>query len=650
PLSGQEKGTETMADVLSGNGLRFSTEGRFSSSKFLDAQPGSVLGMRSGEGLATTSGLITHQERQQGGCHGYAAAVTTLKGSDEASEQFGGLACTTGHKKYQQDASICDLGACLGIRSSLLHASGPGSWGSSEAPVKLLTEEPQHGNFGSLTFRKFFLTRFTFLSSGCPALVLPTAVSTLGGLVFGYELGIISGALMQLQVRFLLSCVQQEAVVSALLIGAVFASMVGGWLIDRHGRRASILLSNLLILSGSLILSSGNSFTMLVIGRLLVGFAMSVSSMSCCIFVSEMVPSSRRGLMVTLYEAGITVGILLAYAVNYILSGAQDGWRYMFGLAIVPCLGQLASVWGLPSQHVTLVQLTPEGQGHGEEEALGRAPAEPKRYTVLHLFQREDNMRTRTVIGLGLVLFQQFTGQPNVLFYASTIFRSMGFRSHASAVLASVGLGMVKVVSTSVAMLSADRAGRRPLLIGGCSVMAVGMMFTGILCRNSLFDTRHCSSETSPNHTGLLINLTDLVEIRNHASDAGRSDVPAAPHAGGNFTWLVMICMMSVVSAFSVGFGPMTWLVLSEIFPADVRGRAFAFTNCFNWAANLIVTFSFLSVIDVIGLSGVFFIYAAIAAAAVVFIYFLLPETKSKSLQDIDRELCQRRLEDSFEF
>ncbi|XP_036415468.1 solute carrier family 2, facilitated glucose transporter member 10 [Colossoma macropomum] len=482
---------------------------------------------------------------------------------------------------------------------------------------------------------------------GCPILVLPTAVSTLGGLVFGYELGIISGALMQLQAQFHLTCVQQETVVSALLIGAVFASVIGGWLIDHHGRRTSILLSNLLILGGSLILSSSSSFMMLVVGRLLVGFAMSISSMSCCIFVSEMVPSNRRGLMVTLYEAGVTVGILVAYAVNYILSGAQDGWRYMFGFAIAPCLAQLASVWVLPSRHVSLVQLIPESQScsdGAEEGASSQEQTEKKRYTILHLFQREDNMRTRMMIGLGLVLFQQFTGQPNVLFYASTIFRSVGFRDYASAVLASVGLGIVKVISTSVAMLCADKAGRRLLLISGCSVMALGLIFIGFLSRNSLFDTRHCSSEMHPNDTILPENLTELVKITNDTSDAG------APRAVGNFNWLILICMMSVVSAFSVGFGPMTWLVLSEIFPADMRGRAFAFTNCFNWVANLIVTFSFLSVIDVIGLSGVFFIYGVIAVAAVVFIYFLLPETKGKSLHDIDKELCERRFPHREEF
>ncbi|KAM9443804.1 solute carrier family 2, facilitated glucose transporter member 10 [Clarias gariepinus] len=471
----------------------------------------------------------------------------------------------------------------------------------------------------------------------CSFAVLATAVSTLGGLVFGYELGIISGALLQLQVQFQLSCVQQEAVVSSLLIGAIFASVIGGWLIDRHGRRAAILLSNLLIIGGSLILSVSISFLMLISGRVMVGFAMCVSSMSCCIFVSELVLPKRRGLMVTLYEVGVTIGILLAYAVNYVLSGVQEGWRYMFGLAITPSLAQLASILILPSQHMPIIQLRNESD---DNRSLNQTQTQKKVYTILNLFQRQDNMHTRTAIGLGLVVFQQFTGQPNVLFYASTVFQSVGFESDASAVLASLGLGIIKVIATLAAMFCADKVGRRPLLIAGCSVMAVGLLIIGFLSRHSEFDlVRHCRSR---------FNNSMSPDIGNNTTRAGGLDATALLH--DKFNWIILFCMMAVVAAFSMSFGPMTWVVLSEIFPADVRGRAFAFSSCFNWVANLIVTFSFLNVMDVMGLSGTFLAYGLIAVTAVVFIYVLLPETKGKALQDIDKELCERRFPPKEEF
>lgn len=514
---------------------------------------------------------------------------------------------------------------------------------------------------------------------GSPSLLLASVASTLGGLVFGYELGIISGALLQLKAEFRLSCVQQEALVSSLLIGALLASIVGGCLIDHQGRRNSILLSNILILTGSLVLLISSYFA-LVVGRITVGFAMCISSMSCCIFVSEMVTPDRRGFLVTLYEAGITVGILAAYAMNYILSDCQRGWKWMFGLAVVPTLIQLVSVWFLPSSPKDSSNQTRTFQTErGLMSAIGNQEADDSKfsssaenkkvqYNSMYLFQRKDNMRTRTVIGLGLVLFQQFTGQPNVLFYASTIFHSVGFQSNASAVLASVGLGFVKVIATLTSMVFSDRVGRRPLLITGCSVMALCLTTIGLLSGHSVMNAkRPCNSEDfNMNRTDLphltvgnqsvidtlfdegqrLLNNTQGEEVVLHKARQNPPDTPleSSPHVHGTVVnWIILVCMMAVVSAYSVGFGPMTWLLLSEIFPAAIRGRAFAFTNCFNWAANLLVTFTFLNCIDAIGLSGMFLLYGMSAVAAAAFFYFMLPETKGKTLEEIDKELRLNR-------
>ncbi|XP_070758901.1 solute carrier family 2, facilitated glucose transporter member 10 [Enoplosus armatus] len=511
--------------------------------------------------------------------------------------------------------------------------------------------------------------------------LLASVVSTLGGLVFGYEMGIISGALLQLKAEFRLSCVQQEALVSSLLIGALLASIVGGCLIDYHGRRNSILLSNVLILSGSLVLLV-SSYSALVVGRITVGFAMCISSMSCCIFVSEMVTPDRRGFLVTLYEAGITVGILAAYAMNYILSDSKRGWRWMFGLAIAPTLVQLVSIWFLPSsteeplrrrdcfQTERDLMGTVENQEADDSTVSSSLENKKVQYNSMYLFQRKDNMRTRTVIGLGLVLFQQFTGQPNVLLYASTIFHSVGFQSNASAVLASVGLGLVKVIATLTSMVFSDRVGRRPLLISGCSVMALCLITIGLLSGHSLMNAkRPCNSEDfSINRTDvppLIVGNRSAFETpfdesqRLHSNSTTQDedvvlerarqrplDTPLASSPSVHVpvvNWIILVCMMAVVSAYSVGFGPMTWLLLSEIFPAAIRGRAFAFTNCFNWAANLLVTFTFLNFIDAVGLSGMFLLYGASAVAAVVFFYVMLPETKGKTLGEIDKELCLNR-------
>lgn len=432
---------------------------------------------------------------------------------------------------------------------------------------------------------------FSLLPGGS-ILLLASVVSTLGGLVFGYELAIISGALLQLKAEFRLSCVQQEALVSSLLIGALLASVVGGYLIDHRGRRNSILLSNVLILTGSVVLLI-DSYAALVVGRMTVGFAMCISSMSCCIFVSEMVTPDRRGFLVTLYEAGITVGILTAYAMNYILSDSERGWKWMFGLAVVPTVIQLVSIWFLPSgtQKSSSQRrcLQTERELIGNQEADDSKVLENKKvqHSIVHLFQRKDNMRTRTVIGLGLVLFQQFTGQPNVLLYASTIFTSVGFQSNASAVLASVGLGFVKVIVTLTAMVFSDRVGRRPLLISGCCVMALSLITIGLLSGHSLMNAkRPCLSEdfnrtdhlTVGNRSVFDLPLNESQRLFNNNTqvedvlDKGRqkpadAPLPSSPSTDGTVVnWIILVCMMAVVSGYSVGFGPSLYIDSKWVF------------------------------------------------------------------------------------
>ncbi|NXM01545.1 GTR10 protein, partial [Tyrannus savana] len=537
-------------------------------------------------------------------------------------------------------------------------------------------------------------------------LLLSATVSLLGGLIFGYELGIISGALLQLQVDFQLSCFKQEVVVSAVLIGALLASLAGGVLIDRHGRRRAILVSNVVLLAGSLVLTLARSFTVLVMGRVTVGFAISVSSMACCIYVSEMVAAHQRGLLVSLYEAGITGGILLSYALNYVFADVEGGWRYMFGLAIAPTAMQFLSILFLPVNPVKLSSWDSDCQkgliplqDAEDREAAKREPCQEKHYSFLDLFRTRDNMRRRTLVGLGLVLFQQFTGQPNVLGYASKIFHSVGFQSNSSAILASVGLGAIKVVATLVAMALADKAGRRVLLMAGCVVMAISVTTIGLTSRVApLAMARDCKAPADPNASLSLTQhpLTSAFPpsavspippasgaVKSRAAPATRSltevfastqskeVVPSSslmqkrdlvgqstkgtvgstgpPLAGAPWAqhtvlnWITLLSMMAFVSAFSIGFGPMTWLVLSEIYPAGIRGRAFAFCNSFNWAANLLISLSFLDLIDAIGFSWMFLLYGLIGVMSVIFIYLFVPETKGQSLEEIDQQFSRKR-------
>ncbi|XP_038606633.1 solute carrier family 2, facilitated glucose transporter member 10 [Tachyglossus aculeatus] len=512
-----------------------------------------------------------------------------------------------------------------------------------------------------------------------PWVILPAAVSLLGGLSFGYALAVISGALLQLQLTFGLSCFEQEVLVGVLLLGALAASLVGGVLIDRAGRKRAILLSNLVFLAGSLALTLAGSLGWVVLGRGAVGFAVSLSSTACCIYVSELVGPGQRGRLVSLHETGITAGILLSYALNYALADVDEGWRHMFGWAVVPGLLQTVCLLFLPASPARArpgtESLSPLGSPRGdgeEEEAAG--------YSFLDLFRARGNMRRRTLVGLGLVLSQQLTGQPNVLCYASTVFRSVGFRGGSSATLASVGLGAVKVVATLAAIGLVDRVGRRALLMAGCAAMALSVGGIGLVgFAVSLDALQGCREPAQANASSQVGSGRPALPVSPGAGQSWEGPGPpsAGPSASGRhpahlsrlpadrpevtassppvslgrpppaehrlLNWMALIFMMAFVSAFSIGFGPMTWVVLSEIYPAAIRGRAFAFCNSFNWAANLLISLSFLDLIGAIGLSWTFLLYGLAAVMALAFIYFCVPETKGQSLEEIDQQFCRKR-------
>lgn len=444
------------------------------------------------------------------------------------------------------------------------------------------------------------LSHRRFCFPGHPPALLPlcASVSLLGGLTFGYELAVISGALLPLQLDFGLSCLEQEFLVGSLLLGALLASLVGGFLIDHYGRKQAIFGSNLVLLAGSLILGLAGSLAWLVLGRSAAGFAISLSSMACCIYVSEVVGPRHRGVLVSLYEAGVTVGILLSYALNYALASAPQGWRHMFGWAAAPALLQSVGLLFLPAatdEPAAHKDLIPLQGGEATKLGLGRP-----RYSFLDLFRARDNMRGRTTVGLGLVLFQQLTGQPNVLCYASTIFHSVGFRGGSSAVLASVGLGAVKVAATLAAMGLVDRAGRRALLLAGCALMALSVsgiglvsfavpMASGPSCLalpnatklsglpgdsglpmgtsppplpttsvNQGEPVLSTSEETGP-HPRAGDPTTPPLPALSTASSASAAPAPERPL----LHWTALVCMMVFMSAFSFGFGPGRWEFLA---------------------------------------------------------------------------------------
>ncbi|XP_021562901.1 solute carrier family 2, facilitated glucose transporter member 12, partial [Carlito syrichta] len=527
---------------------------------------------------------------------------------------------------------------------------------------------------------------FAFLSS------VTAAVS---GLLVGYELGIISGALLQIKTLLALTCHEQEMVVSSLLMGAFLASLIGGFLIDRYGRRTAIILSSCLLGLGSLVLILSLSYTVLIVGRIAIGVSISLSSIATCVYIAEIAPQHRRGFLVSLNELMIVIGILFAYISNYAFANVSQGWKYMFGLVIPLGILQAIAMYFLPPSPRFLVM---KGQEEAASQVLGRLRAisdiseeltliksslkDECQYSFWDLFRSKDNMRTRIMIGLTLVFFVQVTGQPNILFYASTVLKSVGFQSNEAASLASTGVGVVKVISTIPATLLVDHVGSKTFLCIGSSVMAASLLTMGIvnlnlhmnftnLCRSlgpinqSLDESAfYGPGNMSANNTlrehfrGITFHSrSSLMPLRNDKDEKQEGTSASLLNAALSHTesqiatdpedvpafmkWLSLASLLVYVAAFSIGLGPMPWLVLSEIFPGGIRGRAMAVTSSMNWGINLLISLTFLTVTDLIGLPWVCFIYTLMSLASLLFVVVFIPETKGCSLEQISMELAK---------
>lgn len=534
-------------------------------------------------------------------------------------------------------------------------------------------------------------------AGGCSMFTFLTSVTAaVSGLLVGYELGIISGALLQIRTLLALTCHKQEMVVSSLLIGALVASLTGGVLIDRYGRRITIILSSCLLGLGSLVLIMSLSYTVLIMGRIAIGVSISLSSIATCVYIAEIAPQHRRGLLVSLNELMIVIGILFAYISNYAFANVSSGWKYMFGLVIPLGVLQAIAMYFLPPSPRFLVM---KGQEEAADKVLRKLRViadtteeltviksslkDEYQYSFWDLFRSKDNMRTRIMIGLTLVFFVQTTGQPNILFYASTVLKSVGFQSNEAASLASTGVGVVKVVSTIPATLLVDRVGSKTFLCVGSSVMAASLLTMGIVNLNVNMNFTNICRSYSPLNQSLpepVLYATGNLSITNSSPREHLKGI--TPHSRGSFRptgngiepkgemtftplpnaklsqnehqmvtdpavvpaaykWLSLASLLVYVAAFSIGLGPMPWLLLSEIFPGGIRGRAMALTSSMNWGINLLISLTFLTVTDLIGLSWVCFTYTIMSLASLVFVVLFIPETKGCSLEQISVELAK---------
>ncbi len=431
------------------------------------------------------------------------------------------------------------------------------------------------------------------------------AITALGGLLFGYDTGVISGALLFIGKDFHgLTSFDKELLTSILLIGAAIGALAAGRIADRVGRRPTVLGTAALFVVGVMLAAFAPGYGVLVGARVVIGFAVGSASMVVPLYIGEVVPPRIRGALVSFNQLAITAGILASYLVDYGLSSAQN-WRLMFGLAAIPAILMFA---GMVFQHESPHWLVAQGR---EDEARGvlhrvrdegdidAEIAEVRELSARHSSLREvlnPAVRHVMIIGVALAVFQQITGINTIIYYAPTLLSSAGL-GNSAALLANVVNGAMNVLMTIVAIRLLDRSGRRPLLLGGTTGMVVGM---------------------------LVVGLTFAI---------GGSQL----HGGG--AYIAIAGLLIYTGSFAIGLGPVFWLLISEIYPVKIRGQAMSVATMANWGANFVVTVSFLTLLSAIGNAGTFFLFAALSVAALVYFQRQVPETKTRSLQDIERDL-----------
>jgi SP family arabinose:H+ symporter-like MFS transporter len=430
--------------------------------------------------------------------------------------------------------------------------------------------------------------------------VLLATVAAISGFLFGFDTAVINGVLLLLRRQFALSDLQIEVAASSLLLGCLLgaagASMIG----DRCGRKKSLILSAVLFTVSSLGAAAASTVAIFSMARLLGGLAIGLASVLTPVYIAEISPSKNRGTLVSMNQLAIVIGILAAYLVNWRLSRiGEASWRWMLAVAAVPSLALFVGLLCIPESPRWLIS---RGRLHEGERILARIfgakVAEEQVQAVSRAAASEVGswrevfspaIRKRLGVGIALALFSQITGINTVLYYGSIIIRDhFPGQSTGMALAANVIIGAVNLIFTIVAMVFLDRWGRRALLMTASGGMGVALSL-------------------------LILGL----------------NIPSAPLG------LMLASILLYVAFFALGMGPGPWLIISEIFPTKVRGRAASIATSTLWSGTLVVTFTFLTLVNVLSLWGTFAIYGALSFACFVYVWKVVPETRGRTLEQI---------------
>ncbi|MFI7008839.1 sugar porter family MFS transporter [Streptomyces sp. NPDC050145] len=435
-----------------------------------------------------------------------------------------------------------------------------------------------------------------------------------GGFLFGFDTGVVSGALLYVRKDFDLNSFEQGSVVSVLLIGATIGATTSGKMADRLGRRPSLGLIGVVFIIGTVIVTAANGYPVLLAGRIVLGLAVGAASALVPVYLSEISPTSIRGQLLTLNQLLITIGILVAYLVNLVFS-SSGSWRAMFAIGAIPAaLLVISSLWLLPESpqwllthgrkekaHEEIASVTDDAtadqliqraeQRIADERAKQQATAANKGSGRRKL--TAPDVRPALIVGLTLAAVQQFGGINTIIYYAPTIIQQTGL-SASNSIFYSVAIGVINLAMTLVAIKLVDRVGRRPMVLVSLGLMAVSVFLLGL------------------------------------AFVVGMNSV------------LTLLFMVIYIAAFAGGLGPVFWTLIGEIFPPSVRAEGSSASTAVNWISNFIVSLAFLPLASALGQGETFWIFAAICVLAFVFVSRYVPETRGRDAQQIEAALQSR--------
>ncbi len=443
-------------------------------------------------------------------------------------------------------------------------------------------------------------------------LLVVLAVTLVAGGLFGYDQGVISGALAGVKQTFSLSLLMVQVVTSWVTLGALVGSLIAGELGDRLGRKRSILVAGALFTFGAAIQWAAPTALILVAGRFIIGAGVGIAAVSAPLYASELAPAQLRGRFVSAYQLAITSGIFLAYLINAQLSASAD-WRLMLGLAAVPGVALL--LIGLIAPESPRWLMSRRRRADAAKEAAKVQPGVDVD-AQLALIQRALDEDTQTaswaeifsakwrrplLIAVGLAVFQQITGINAIIYYANQIFASAGFSTEASRATVTLwAIGGVNVLSTFIAIAFIDRVGRRLLLLVGLIGMGVSLAAVG-LAFHFIAPTAGALAASGPTPAGIV----------------------------------TVIALVTFIASFAFSLGPVVWTVINEIFPAQIRARGVALATAVNWGSAFLVSQFFLSLVDLLGSAWAFWLLALFCAIGWIWIYLRVPETRGLTLEKI---------------